>query len=57
MFDHEYYRHCKKNPDVVEDYYGREKIMKSCQLKNCNNDCSDYEPSIFTKIKNLLKRR
>jgi hypothetical protein len=46
---------CKKNPIIITTYYGEYKSLIRCSAKNAINDCVDYEPRFFIRIKNMLK--
>ena len=45
---------CSKNPSPHESYSKRYYEMEKCAVKNRNNDCHDFEPSLWKRIKTFL---
>lgn len=49
-----YYTLCSKNPDILESYLSKEYEMKRCSDKNRNNDCPDFKPSFWKRMKDIF---
>jgi hypothetical protein len=45
---------CNKNPNPCDTFLKREYELNRCSDKNRNNDCPDYKPSLWTRIKDFF---
>ena len=49
--------YCSKDFIITNNYERTQKAYKWCDKKNQNNNCPDYEPKFFIRLKEMFKKR
>ena len=52
--DHWGRNRCKQNQTVKEDWNSRWLLGQECAIKNANNDCKNFSPSLWFRIKRKI---